>query len=165
MRIVGRAAIAAPTFFEPLRLETATGERWTCIDGAVYANNPAMCAYAEARKSVRPEDLFMVSIGTGMPTRPLPYEEVREWGLVHWARPLLDVTVDGTNHAVNHQLEQLLRPHAYYRLQAYIGHRHMHLDDVAATSLRTVREAAAKLIAERDRDLDAICERLLAGAP
>jgi hypothetical protein len=164
MRIVGRAAIAAPTFFEPLRLEAATGERWTCVDGAVYANNPAMCAYVEALKIFPCSDLFMVSIGTGMPTRPLPYDEVRAWGLVHWARPLLDVTVDGTNHAVNHQLEHLLQPHAYYRLQAYIGHKHMPLDDVAPTNLKTVREAAGKLIAERDSDFDAICERLLAGA-
>jgi uncharacterized protein len=151
-----------PTFFEPLRLETATGERWTCVDGGVYANNPAMCAYAEARKSVPPEDLFMVSIGTGVPTRPFPYEEVREWGLVHWARPLLDLTFDGINHAVNHQLEHLLRPHAYYRLQAEIGRKHLPLDDVDPTSLKTMRDAAAKLIAERDRDFDAICERLLA---
>lgn len=164
MRIVGRAAIAAPTFFEPLLLETDTGERRTCVDGAVYANNPAMCAYAEALKSVPREDLFMVSIGTGTPTRPLPYEEVREWGLVHWARPLLDLTFDGTNHAVDHQLKHLLPPHCYYRLQACIGDKHVRLDDVDLTTLETMRDAAAKLIAERDRDLDEICERLLQGA-
>jgi patatin-like phospholipase/acyl hydrolase len=161
MRIVGRAAIAAPTYFEPLRLETATGERCTCVDGGVYANNPAMCAYAEARKRIPPKDLFMVSIGTGTPTRPLPYEEVREWGLVHWARPLLDLSVDGVNHAVDHQLEHLLPPHCYYRLQAYIGQKHMRPDDVDSINLKTMRDAAAKLIAERDSDLDAICERLL----
>jgi uncharacterized protein len=164
VRIVARAALAAPTFFEPVRLETATGERRTCIDGAVYANNPAMCAYAEALKRSPVKDLFMVSIGTGAPTRPLPYEEVREWGLVHWARPLIDLTFDGINHAVDHQLEHLLRPHAYHRLQAYIGHKHIRLDDVGPTSLKTMRDAAARLIAERDSDFDAICERLLAGA-
>jgi uncharacterized protein len=103
----------------------------------------------------------MVSIGTGTPTRPLPYEEVREWGLVHWARPLLDLSVDGVNHAVDHQLEHLLPSHCYYRLQAYIGQKHMRPDDVDSTNLKTMRDAAAKLIAERDSDLDAICERLL----
>jgi uncharacterized protein len=161
MRIVGRAAIAAPTYFEPLRLETATGERCTCVDGGVYANNPAMCAYAEALKRIPHKDLFMVSIGTGTPTGPLPYEEVREWGLVHWARALRDLNVDGVNHVVDHQLEHLLRPHCYYRLQAHIGHKHVPLDDVDSTHLKTMRDAAAKLIAERDSDLDAICERLL----
>lgn len=80
--------------------------------------NLPMCAYAEALKRIARKDLSMVSLGIGAPTRPLPYEEVREWGLVHWARPLLDLTFDGTNHAVNHPLEHLLRPHAYYRLRA-----------------------------------------------
>jgi hypothetical protein len=66
--------------------------------------------------------------------------EVREWGLVHWARPLLDLTFDGTNHAVNHPLEHLLRPHAYYRLRAYIGDKHLRLDDVGPTNLKTICE-------------------------
>jgi patatin-like phospholipase/acyl hydrolase len=164
MRIVARAAVAAPTFFEPVRLETATGEQQTCIDAGLYANNPAMCAYAEARKRVPPEEVFMVSIGTGAPTRPLPYEEVRTWGLAHWGRLFLDLTFDGINHAVDHQLQHLLRPHAYHRLQAYLGDKHLRLDDVAPTNLQAMRDAAAKLIAERDSDLDAICEQLLAGA-
>jgi hypothetical protein len=50
--------------------------------------NLPMCAYAEALKRIARKDLSMVSLGIGAPTRPLPYEEVREWGLVHWARPL-----------------------------------------------------------------------------
>jgi predicted acylesterase/phospholipase RssA len=165
MRTVGRAAIAAPTFFEPLQLEITPGDLRTVVDGGVYANNPAMCAYAEALKTIARKDLFMVSIGTGAPTQPLPYEEVREWGLVHWARPLLDLTFDGINHAVNHQLEHLLRPHCYYRLQAFIGNRHMRLDDVSRANRQVMAEAAVKLIAEHDRDFDVIAEELLARAP
>jgi uncharacterized protein len=160
MRLVARAAIAAPTFFEPVRLETATGER-TVVDGGIYANNPAMCAYAEAMKTGAGDDLFMVSIGTGSPALAFRYDEIRDWGLVHWARPLLDFAISGVNHAVNHQLEHLLAPHCYYRLQAHIGHQHLRVDDVG--SLTRTRDAAAKLIAERDGDLDAICERLLQG--
>jgi hypothetical protein len=60
-------------------------------------------------------------------------------------------------------LEHLLRPHACYRVQAEIGQKHFPLDDIDPTTLKTMRDAAAKLIAERDRDFDAICERLLAG--
>ena len=46
-----RATSAAPTYFSPARIRVAI---WTefpvLIDGGVYANNPALCAYAEARK-------------------------------------------------------------------------------------------------------------------
>jgi patatin-like phospholipase/acyl hydrolase len=161
MRIVGRAAIAAPTFFEPLHLELADGEWRTCVDGGIYVNNPAMCAYVEALTMDPDEDTFIVSIGTGEPDRHLPFEEVREWGLVHWAQPLLDFTASGVNQSVTHQLEQLLEPNSYYRLQAVIGRKHLPIDDVGDANMRTMRDAAAKLIAERDLDLDAICERLL----
>ena len=156
MVTAAHASSSAPSYFEPVQVGDAT-----LVDGGVFAANPAMCAYAEALKRVPSNDLFMVSIGTGTPTGPLPYEELREWGLVHWARALRDLNVAGVNHVVDHQLEHLLRPHCYYRLQAHIGHKHMPLDDVGPTHLKTMRDAAAKLIAERDSDLDAICDRLL----
>jgi patatin-like phospholipase/acyl hydrolase len=160
MRTVGRGAIAAPTLFEPLHLDLATGEHPTCVDGAIYANNPAMCAYVEALKMDPGSKVFMVSIGTGLPDRRDPYEEVREWGLVHWAQPLLDFAAAGTNLAVNHQLEHLLEPHCYHRLQAFIGRKHLRVDDAGYANLKSVRDAAAALITERDRDLETICERL-----
>lgn len=160
MRTVGRAAIAAPTLFEPLHLEVPTGEHPTCVDGAVYANNPAMCAYVEALKMDPSASVFMVSIGTGLPDRRHPYEEVKEWGLVRWAQPLLDFAASGVNLTVNHQLEHLLQPHSYHRLQAFIGTKHLRADDAGYANLKTVRDAAAALIAERDRDLETICGRL-----
>lgn len=161
MRLVGRGAMAAPTFFEPARMEYRGGPV-TVVDGGVFANNPAMCAYAEALKTVARKDLFMVSLGTGAPTRPLPYKEIRDWGLAHWARPLLDVGFDGVNHAVDHQLEVLLRPRQYFRFQASFKEHHLHLDDAGVENMTVLREAAHRLIDERSEDLDLICERLLA---
>ena len=73
MRQAARATSAAPTYFEPLRLAAPAGEL-AFVDGGVVANNPAMCAYAEARKHY-PEaaDILLVSLGTGDPARPIPY--------------------------------------------------------------------------------------------
>jgi hypothetical protein len=36
--------------------------------------------------------------------RPLPFAEVKDWGLLHWARPILDVVFDGSADAVDFQL-------------------------------------------------------------
>ena len=48
---VAYATSAAPTYFEPLKLETGdTIDYFSLVDGGVYANNPAMCAYAEAKR-------------------------------------------------------------------------------------------------------------------
>jgi uncharacterized protein len=78
MRDVARATSAAPTYFEPLQLTVDPDGNRAFIDGGVYANNPAMCAYVEARK-IHPDenDFLVVSLGTGELTRNMPYEEVR----------------------------------------------------------------------------------------
>ncbi|MBW4675206.1 MAG: patatin-like phospholipase family protein [Desmonostoc geniculatum HA4340-LM1] len=57
MAKVARATSAAPTYFEPLKLEVdkSSSPYHAFIDGGVFANNPAMCAYAEV-KSIYPND-------------------------------------------------------------------------------------------------------------
>src|SRR3954453_16431609 len=86
MREAARATSAAPTYFEPEKL-TADGEVFALCDGGVFANNPAMSAYAEARRRHPRAEIRLVSLGTGQLTRKLHYEDVRGWGLIEWARP------------------------------------------------------------------------------
>jgi patatin-like phospholipase/acyl hydrolase len=50
VRDVARATSAAPTYFPPAHIQSLNGQLFALIDGGVFANNPAMCAYAEARK-------------------------------------------------------------------------------------------------------------------
>ena len=94
------ASAAAPTYFEPVRL----GAR-TLVDGGVFAINPAVFAYADAGGA--PE--LLLSLGTGSHTRPLPYEEVKDWGRLEWAEPILDVVFDASADAVDAQLESARR--------------------------------------------------------
>ena len=51
MKTVFRAATAAPTFFEPARFYSADDAEHLLLDGALYANNPAMIAFVEATRS------------------------------------------------------------------------------------------------------------------
>ena len=101
------ATSAAPTYFEPVQLGAAT-----LIDGGVFAINPSLVAYAEVRGKL---DL-MLSLGTGSHTRPLPYDKIKDWGQLEWARPVIDVVFDGGQDAVDIQLGALL-PEGYVRLQ------------------------------------------------
>ena len=46
-----RASSAAPTYFEPARVRNYTRDRIeTLVDGGVFANDPVIAAYVEARK-------------------------------------------------------------------------------------------------------------------
>ena len=102
---------------------------------------------------------MLVSLGTGEQTRPLPYEQVKDWGRLEWARPVLDVVFDGTADAVDFQLESLLGA-GYVRLQTPLDEASDELDDVSPENLAALEREAQRLIAARDDELDRLCARL-----
>src|SRR5829696_3500636 len=96
LSVVARATSAAPTYFEPLE----AGER-ALLDGGVFAVNPAMSALAEVLKEAEPRDVVLLSLGTGQRTRKRSFDEIKDWGVARWARPILDVVFDGISDAVH----------------------------------------------------------------
>ena len=91
------------------------------IDGGVFANNPSMCALVSAYKLwPEAEDHIVVSLGTGSLERPIPYNQAKDWGLVHWARPILNVLMDGNADTTCYQLDQVLGE-AHYRFDISLG--------------------------------------------
>ncbi|HET9736930.1 MAG TPA: patatin-like phospholipase family protein [Solirubrobacteraceae bacterium] len=146
------ASSAAPTYFEPVRAGGAT-----LVDGGVFAINPSALAYAEA--GGEPE--MLLSLGTGSMTRPLPYDEVRGWGRLEWATPIIDVVFDGSADAVDLQLSALLED-GYVRLQTPLAEASDDLDDASEGNLAALAREAERLIAARDADIDRVCERLTA---
>ena len=146
------ATSARPTYFEPVRLGDAT-----LIDGGVFAINPALCAYAEAGGKLD----VMVSLGTGQHTRRLAYKDVKDWGQLEWARPLIDVVFDGGQDAVDFQM-RALADGAYVRLQTRLMLASDDLDDASEENLANLQREAEKLIRERSDDIDAACASLTA---
>lgn len=146
------ATSAAPTYFEPVRIGRAT-----LIDGGVFAINPSLVAYAELRGRL---DLLL-SLGTGEHTRPLPYDEVKGWGQLEWARPVIDVVFDGGQDAVDLQLRALLSK-GYVRLQTQLQKASDDLDDASPDNLRRLQEEARRLIRDNDAEIDDVCAQLTA---
>ena len=144
------ASSAAPTYFEPVRL----GAR-TLIDGGVFAINPAMLAYGEADGSVA----VLASLGTGEHTRPLPYEQLKDWGQLEWAQPIIDVVFDGSADAVDDVLQRLIAEN-YIRLQTRLVEASDDLDDASPENLAALRREAERLIAARSADIDRLCALL-----
>ncbi len=70
MRDVARSTSAAPTYFEPAVVNAARAERqdyYALVDGGVFANNPSLCALAEAKTMLGADlsEILLVSLGTG----------------------------------------------------------------------------------------------------
>jgi patatin-like phospholipase/acyl hydrolase len=163
---VAYATSAAPTYFEALRLEAAdTVDRFSLIDGGVYASNPAMCAYAEARRYNPERPVMMVSLGTGELTRSLPYEKIKDWGLREWIwphTPILSVMFDGMSDSVDYQLNQVLDERLYFRFQPKLDLAKDDLDDASPENLRALKLQATRLLADPDEAarFERMCELL-----
>jgi uncharacterized protein len=163
MRDVARATSAAPTYFEPLRLKAdESTDYYSLVDGGVFANNPAMCAWVDARAHFAGEqDFLMVSLGTGGLTRPIRYDKARHWGVARWAKPVLDIAFDGVSSTVDYQLRQLL-PQRYHRLQPVLSPDQQDMDNASSGNMRSLKLLAEAFLRERTDEVDTICERLLA---
>jgi patatin-like phospholipase/acyl hydrolase len=149
LREVARATASAPTYFEPSHL----GDR-PLIDGGVFAVNPGMCAVAEVMRYSPGAEILLVSLGTGQLTRPFPYDQVKDWGLVEWARPVIDIVFDGASDVVDYQLTQLLGEPRFFRFQTELTSASDDLDDASESNLRALRLTGERLISERERELN-----------
>ena len=155
LSVVARATSAAPTYFEPYRL----GEQ-ALVDGGVFAANPAMCAFAEVLRFQPAAEIVLLSLGTGQRTRKRSFADVEDWGLLEWARPIIDVVFDGVSDAVHYQLSHALPAGHYWRLQVELTQASDDLDDASEANLRDLRAQAEQLIATSSADIDAVLAAL-----
>lgn len=88
------------------------------IDGGVVASNPAMCALAQALDPATGGqslvNLALLSIGTGRYPRYLASQD-GDWGWVQWARPLIDIIMEGMEDVAHYQCSRVLG-RRYHRL-------------------------------------------------
>jgi patatin-like phospholipase/acyl hydrolase len=166
MKDVARATSAAPTYFEPEKIPTEDqSEYYALIDGGIFANNPAMCAFVEA-KTMWPDenDFLLVSLGTGDATEPIYYQQAVDWGMANWARPILSVVFDGVNDTVDYQLQQLLpavdQSPRYYRFQVRLDKASDALDNDKPLNIRALKLYAENLLRDQAETVAQLCEQL-----
>lgn len=163
---VWRAAVcssAAPTFF-PAQLLELDQQKYSLIDGGVVANNPSVLAIAQAINSgIKLEEIKVLSIGTGDPTRSIPYESAREWGALEWAAPIVDVLFDGSADINDFIASQLIGSASrYVRLQfrldsndfKSIGNLNDDIDDASPENLEALIQAGEQFYALNSSSLD-----------
>lgn len=167
MADIARATSAAPTYFEPARVQSRAGDDPVAlVDGGVYANNPSACALVEAicDHGAAPSDMVMLSLGTGEMTRPILYDDAKGWGLVNWAQPILNVVFDGVSDTVSYQVQSILEAtcgeKSYLRLQTELHEGNDDMDDAGPTNLRVLKLLAKKIIKRHKDDIDGMLEQL-----
>lgn len=121
LKDVARATSAAPTYFAPARYQNLANQTYASVDGGMFANNPAMCALIEAfKRHGREEEYILVSLGTGSLERPMPYDDAKGWGELHWLHPVLSILMDGNADTVCYQADELLQAN-HFRFEISTG--------------------------------------------
>jgi len=81
------------------------------IDGGVVANNPSMCAVAQALHPPTGgqllEDIVLLSMGTGHSPQFITVQN-GDWGFLHWAPYIISVMLEGGAGLADYQCRQLL---------------------------------------------------------
>jgi predicted acylesterase/phospholipase RssA len=173
MALVARATSAAPTYFDPAVLPSANGHAdHALVDGGTFANNPTVSGYVDAlRLKGDASRIVVVSIGTGLPPQtpgdgpiPISAKDVGDFGLVKWARPILEVVLDGVPKAVEYQMSAIQEASGgalkYHRLQSKLPTASHALDDASPENCTKLVADAKTLIDESGDELKAIYEDL-----
>ena len=170
------ATSAAPTYFEPYTVQTqhqtpTSGGKYALVDGGVFANNPTALALIETltaykeeeQEKLNPEEVLVVSLGTGSLTRSYPYERAKNWGLLGWIQPLINIALDGTSEVVSIQLNQLLNESHYYRFQGFLdqGKGNDEIDKVDSRNLEELESLALQIIESNSSRFDSLISKIM----
>lgn len=163
---ITRATSAAPGYFEPARIRSMAGTEYTLLDGGVFANNPALCAYAEAMQlfgkgemqRVTPGSMLMLSIGSGVFRNGNEDSERKRMQPVEHA-------MAGVTETVDFQLKQLFESTGseenYFRFEPDLGRASHGLDDCSSSNLQALHEAGIKASKEYSSQISRVAELLV----
>jgi len=176
-----RATSAAPTYFEPAKIKSLYGQEFTLIDGGVYANNPALCAYAEARKIEfskvlqhpakkdypKISDMIIVSIGTGEVLKPYNFRQFENAGKVKWIQPLIDILLSANVETTDYHLRKMYETlgarnrQNYHRLMPSLKNASPEMDDVSSKNIYELIQSGLAYIDQHREELNEIAKKLI----
>lgn len=176
-----RATAAAPTYFEPAKIKSFYNQEFTLIDGGVFANNPALCAYAEARKIEFQKvlndpkkvnfpginDMIIVSVGTGTVLKSYKFEDFDNAGKLKWISPLIDILLSANVETVDYHLGKMfetLGPRNtlnYHRLMPDLKNASPEMDKTTKKNIRELIQAGLFFVEQNQDELIIIAKKLI----
>jgi patatin-like phospholipase/acyl hydrolase len=135
VRDVLRSTSAAPTYFPPAKIKNiasndSKSSDMINLDGGVFANNPTMCAYAEARNTNFNErnnnkpsasNMQILSIGTGGGGFKIDKtEKSNQWNLLKWAKLIPNIMMEGSIDTVAFQMNEIYQTIEHHNNESYL---------------------------------------------
>jgi uncharacterized protein len=185
LKEIARSTSAAPTYFEPKLLNYDASQNLALVDGGVFANNPAILAYSEAKELWKSNDLrkakgfepvvladdndlpfYMLSIGTGHSPNPIKLEDAQKWRTHHWIEPLLtNIFMQSVSASTHYTMQHLLPPYTdgtlrYQRIDMQLPKECSEMDNASPENIQQLIAIADKYIEDNEANLLKICHLL-----
>jgi patatin-like phospholipase/acyl hydrolase len=165
---VARATSAAPTYFECSNIKSMSEVSYPLVDGGLFVNNPTLCAYAEAQNEYKTQagNMVILSLGTGFSKKEYDYNKAKDWGMIQWVKPIIDIMMSGVSEVVDYQLRQIFESvdasNQYLRINTELPiDVSPDMDDATPENLKSLKELGTYTAQNFDSQLDALVELLV----
>ncbi len=160
------ASSAAPTYFAPKVMTFQDGSTTSEVDGGIYANDPEALAVTEAliqNPDLKPEQIFILSLGTGQPKLKLPGQTLSNKGILGWLTQinLIDLMINANNQLAELEIKAypLLQRH---RIQLDLDSKYCAMDNVSLDNLQSLVKLGEDYLHKSQDEITEICNFLVA---
>ena len=147
----------------------------------MFANNPTLCAYAEARKIPFAEvlknhqkannpvanDMIIISVGTGLESKSYSFKKLQKAGKIGWVNPIIDILMSSNAETVDYQISQMFQTLGqrnqknYYRLNPSLKNAAPAMDNVKGSNIENLIQAGLSYIDDNRETLNQIVQKLI----
>ena len=165
-----RGATSALTFFPPSQISTVNDQEHRCfIDGGVFANNPALSAYAEFRyhnSKLHAKDTMMLSLGTGRKTTNLDCKVTANWGAAEWLYQGSYLTSNAVSSASDYQLNAVYGNQSnYLRLDStFDDNQNSSMDNTDRDYLDYLISLGESIVRDKRSEINSFAEELISNS-
>jgi patatin-like phospholipase/acyl hydrolase len=169
LKDVCRATSAAPTYFSVAEIYSIAGTRYPLVDGGMVAQNPSICALLEVMKAFEDteiNDLFMVSLGTGIAKTAYNYEHFKKKLAIQIGPALVDIMTSASSESTEFFIEQLFKFNRksknYVRLEpTNMSSVESSMDAASQNNIQKLISLADRLMSENENQLNRIVDHLI----
>ncbi len=153
MRDVAMATSAAPSYFEPFKMDNKL-----FVDGGLIMNNPVLAAYIHSLilNGNKKTGYFILSLDT----EGIGYKYPKSSGIISWVRQIINIAIDGVAMLNNKQAKLIVETlgdhnsnlfHEYIALHVSVPQKHQSLDDGSKKNIDSLIKIAERYI-ESEKD-------------
>ena len=150
------AITAAPTFFEPKMLRSASSPAVShlLMDGATVMDNPVLAGISllQERYNVHLRNINVLSFGTGISSVTHNSDDLIHSGFLGWGRKIVGICREGQLSTIDNQAKFYLKER-YHRFQPILGEGNLHLADTSDEYLSLLKKAQLQMLEEKNKEI------------